>query len=416
MRIPVRPREYGLLGPLVAASIVLAACDARVRLVEPRASAAPPAVLTLAASDTALARRAGWSPGVPGTGVYIRRDKDPSVATFTADEHGVAPLSDLPAADYWVWAEKRPAGAELEAPVSAPAALGAGGQLTLQSGSYDTLLLRGQVNGALVISEFHYVWPPPAVVPPDGDYVYDWYIELYNNADSTIYLDGKIVGAGFDYTVDSDLWPCTETEAFRNDPRGIWSQRFQAFPGSGHDHPLAPGQAVVIAEQAIDHSAVYPGLPDLRNADFQFSWSSRAMNPAVPSMVPIQITTWPRVTIFRNYGAAFVAAPLEVASLERKTSRWQGDFVLFPRETLLDLAQIYDEERVTRGVAPFCRAFVHPSLDALAAFASPDWTKRGNGTHLLSAQRKVLPDGHLQRTGTSAVDWEIRARSPGKVP
>jgi len=28
----------------------------------------------------------------------------------------------------------------------------------------------------------------------------------------------------------------------------------------------------------------------------------------------------------------------------------------------------------------------------------------------------VFPDGTLQRTGVSAADWEIRERSPGRVP
>jgi hypothetical protein len=394
---------------------MVAGCDARVELVNPAASPRDAAVLTLAAVDTALARRAGWIPGVPGTAVFTRLNNDPTVMAFAADEEGLV-SSNLPAADYWVWAEKRPTAAELDAPVSAPLALGAGGRFQLQSGSRDTLRLRGQANGSLVISEFHYLWPPISVAPPDGDYEYDWYIELYNDADTTIYLDGKIVGAGFDYHLDADLWPCSETEPFRNDPRGIWSQRFQAFPGSGHDHPLAPGQAVVIAEQAIDHSAIYPGLPDLRHADFQFYWSSRALNPHVPTMVPIQLATGMRITMFWTYGVPFVAAPLNIASLERMLSRWQGDFVLFPREALLDLAQLNDERYLTPTVAPLCRALVHPSLDALDGFVSPDFTKRGNVTHLLSAQRKVLPDGHLQRTGTSAVDWEIRARSPGKVP
>jgi hypothetical protein len=40
-----------------------------------------------------------------------------------------------------------------------------------------------------------------------------------------------------------------------------------------------------------------------------------------------------------------------------------------------------------------------------------------DSTHLYSAQRRLLPDSlHLQRTGVSAVDWEMRARSPGKIP
>jgi hypothetical protein len=97
---------------------------------------------------------------VPGATVFVRLNEDPTVLTFTADEHGVLSLSGLPAADYWVWAEKRPTGSEWETPVSAPAVLGAGRRLGLEPGSHDTLWLRGQDNGSLVLSEFYYHDPP----------------------------------------------------------------------------------------------------------------------------------------------------------------------------------------------------------------------------------------------------------------
>lgn len=401
---------------LTAAAVMLAACDARVQLVEPRASAAPPAVLTLAAGDPALAQRAGWSSGVPGTTVFIRLNEDPTVLSYSADEHGVLSVPDLPAADYWVWAEKRPAGAALEAPLSAPPALGAGRRLSLQPGSQDTLRLRGQENGSLVLSEFYYHHPPVSVYGQGNSYEFHWYLEIHNNSDSTIYLDGKIIGAGFDYDIDAPLWPCAETDEFRNDPRGIWSQRFQAFPGSGHEHPLAPGGTVVIAEQAIDHSTLYPDLPDLSHADFQFYWGSRALNPAVPTMLPIQLSSGIMETMWLTSGVVFIAEETDIAALERHSGRYQGEFALFPRSAILDLAVLYSEFELVRYLVPLCRTGVDPSLDGLGAFARPYEAYRGDRTHLLSGHRKGLPNGRLQRTGTSAVDWEIRARSPGKVP
>jgi len=58
---------------------------------------------------------------------------------------------------------------------------------------------------------------------------------------------------------------------------------------------------------------------------------------------------------------------------------------------------------------------VDTSLDALAALVNPSGI--GADDHMLSAQRKLLPDGlHLQRTGASAADWTTGPRSPGKVP
>jgi hypothetical protein len=395
----------------------LAACDAQVQLVQPRASTAAPAILTVVATDTALARRAGWSPGIPGATVFLRLDADPTVRQFTTDGAGQLSLPDLRPADYWIWAEKRPSGMELEVPE--PQVLGGGRRVGVGPGSGESLPVRGQQDGSLVISEFYYHSAPMSLFGEGVNYHFHWYLELYNNSDTTIYLDGKIVGAGFNYGINADLWPCTETEPFRNDPRGIWSQKFQAFPGTGRDHPLAPRTAVVIAEQAIDHGTVYPGLPDLSQADFQFYWETRAMNPAVPTMLPIQLSTGVVQTMFLvGFEVPFVAEPVDVASLERMRGRYQGDFVLFPKEAILDAAVLYTTNVLTwlPTSGGLCRRMVHESLDALGAFVRPSSVYQEDSTHLLSAQRKVLPDGHLQRTGTSAADWEIRVRSPGRIP
>jgi hypothetical protein len=401
-------------------AIALSACDARVRLAEPRATSVPPTELTLTASDTGLAARAGWRPGVPGTTVWIRRDEQPTVLTYAADDHGVLELTDLPAGNYWVWAEKRLANVDQEAYASAPPALGGGLRADLGAGSRVALPMVGQENGSLVISEFYYQPLPASVFGQAGlDYQRHWYIELYNNSDSTIYLDGRIVGAGFNYHLDADLWPCSETEAFRSEARGIWSHRFQQFPGAGHDHPLAAGHAVVIAEQAIDHSQVMPGLPDLSHADFQFNWPSRALNPAVPTMLPIQLASGLMQTMFgTGPDVAFVAEAVDIAALQRMGGRYTVvDEALFPRAAILDLAVLYPDYYVRSPTGtPFCRNLVHQSLDALAAFVKPSGLYFPTTSHLMSAQRKLLPDGHLQRTRTSAADWEIRPRSPGKVP
>jgi hypothetical protein len=400
----------------------LAGCEASVQLVQPRASAAPPTVLTFAASDTALAGRAGWSPGVPGTTVHIRQDQNPTILSYTTDDQGMLTLPDLPIGDYWVWAERYPTGDEGQAPVFAPPALGGGRRIGLQRGSTESIPLRGQEDGSLVISEFHYHQPPAWMTGGVVDHSqYYWYIELYNNSDTTIYLDGKIIGGGFNYPIDGDLWPCSETAEFRNDPLGIWAQFFQAFPGSGHDYPVAPGKTVLIPEEAIDHSAITPGLPDLRNADFQFSFAGHVANPAVPTMLPIQIRTPNYGTLFYSTPAvAFVSLPLDIASLPRKQGRYTGgDLALFPREAILDVAVLYSTYYAgPQTIAPLCRSIVDPSIDPLAAFVRPELIgTMKDSTRLYSAQRRLLPDGlHLQRTGVSAVDWEMRARSPGKVP
>ena len=138
-------------------------------------------------------------------------------------------------------------------------------------------------------------------------------------------------------------------------------------------------------------------------------------------MLPIQIRTPISQTMF--YGApdvAFISLPLDIASLSRKQGRYTGgDLALFPREAILDVAVLYSTGHTgPQTIAPYCRSIVDPSIDPLAAFVQPSLVgAMKDSTHLYSAQRRLLPDGlHLQRTEVSAVDWEMRARSPGSVP
>ncbi len=98
-----------------------------------------------------------------------------------------------------------------------------------------------------------------------------------------------------------------------------------------------------------------------------------------------------------------------------KTQNLQGTFALFPKERILDLAEIESEVYLQPLYSSLCGNIVDPSLDALASFARP-YERYHPDAHLLAAQRKVLPDGTLQRTGVSAADWEIRERSPGRIP
>ena len=383
---PARSLSGGLLvGAGVAAAILIAACDARIQLVEPHASATGPTVLTVAAIDTALAQRADWDSGVPGVTVYLRQDQDANVHTFQTDAAGQVSLADLPAADYWIWAEKRPAGAELEAPALAPPALGGGLRVDLGHGVEQVLRLHSQENGSLVISEFHYHAPPASMTGGVVGYPqYYWYIELYNNADTTNYLHGNIIGAVYDNYHAGDLSPCSETAEFRNDPQGIWAQVIQAIPGSGHDHPVAPGKTVVSTEEAIDFSAIPPGLPDLSHADFQFNFPGHAVNPAVPLMLPIQLRTPVSGTMFYEGPAVpFVSLPLDIASLPRKQGTYTGgDLALFPRAAILDVAELYSTAQAgPQTIAPYCRSIVDPSIDPLAAFVMPSEPYQGDSTH-----------------------------------
>jgi len=411
-----RKRSHVLMR--LAAATFLVACEPDVELLKPEGPLGSDATtIQTIVADSDLAERMGCSvgAGVPETSVYVRRDQVLDGESFVTDEAGKIELADTPAGRYWISAEKVIQSAP-QGESGVPPPILAGGLLhNFRRGEIKSIELRGHERGSLVISEFYYHDPPWEVVNYDPYYEFQLYIELFNNADTTIYLDGKIVGGGFTVGIEVPSWPCSETRVYNRDPRGIWAQSFQRFPGTGTEYPLAPGAVVVIAEQAIDHSAIYPGLPDLRDADFQWHWEGRAENPEVPTMLPVQLRTNPTGRMMGlAFHTPFIADAVDLASLER-AHNIQLEFALFPRESILDVASLAREYYKENEAVTLCGYLVDPTLDALPAFILPNPVARPDA-HLLAVQRKLLADGRgLQRTGVSAVDFELGPRSPGRL-
>ena len=62
------------------------------------------------------------------------------------------------------------------------------------------------------------------------------------------------------------------------------------FPGSPGEtnHPIRPGQFMVLAVDAVDHKALFPGSVDLSRADWEFynQFSPEDIdNPSVPNLI-----------------------------------------------------------------------------------------------------------------------------------
>lgn len=396
-------------------AIIVAACGSDRTLVDPDGDDREGIVIRVLAKDAALATSLGWEAGIPGAAVHVRQDATPDILTFRTDSTGQV-ITDLPTAKYWVWVERRLNDAERGRAGGNVQVLGGGMVSGLERGIEATVSLRADDPGSLVISEYHYHWASTSVIGLPGYSGY-WYIELYNNGATTVYLDGKIIGSGFNYNIDAPLWTCTETEPFRNEPRGVYAQYFQAFPGTGTQYPVAPGQAVVIADQAIDHSAFYPSVPDLREADFEFPFTDRANNPAVPDLVDVGLKPitgnrpWRFLSLF---DVPFIAEPVNIASLQRVLPKYQGEVALFPTDAIIDIAAFTSQFYTVPRPTPLCGTQVHPSLDQVSGVLPPD--EETPDRHLVSVHRKRLPNGKLQRTHATYVDFELAPRSPGHVP
>jgi hypothetical protein len=290
------------------------------------------------------------------------------------------------------------------------AATGAGSQ---------TLAVPASRRKSLVISEWAF---NNAGFPGIGDYPYGGFLELYNNADTTIYLDGLIIGEGWESSLDNPIFPCAMSRPWRDDPQGIWARFFQLMPGSGREYPLLPGRVSVIATDAIDHRGLIPGGLDLRGADFEFEGILDADNPAVPNVKDIGRVSYPsgHGSRFGSLVAVpFVSLPVDISSLPvafpfGTTSN--SSYARFPADRILDAMSIGIKYVVG---PPDCPPLVNARFDREASRA------RGTSNEIeeysFSISRRVTPflsSGRrvLQHTRSGNADFVRTPRTPGTLP
>ena len=91
----------------------------------------------------------------------------------------------------------------------------------------------------------------------------DTYMEIVNNSDEVQYLDQVIIGA---MTALSTPNPWVDASGTQLDKYPLYGV-VAAFPGTGKEYPLQPGESVVVANDAKDWSA--DGAANLTNADWE---------------------------------------------------------------------------------------------------------------------------------------------------
>lgn len=159
-------------------------------------------------------------------------------------------------------------------------------------------------------------------------YFYDQFVELYNAADTTMYLDGIILTR----QVQSAFPEQDEVPYIR----AIYAYQFPGTPVTGRQYPIEPGQFVVIAADAIDHTAWNDKSIDLSGADWEcFNALGGDYDvPGVPNLINIVPTVSVDYMINLSHNGVVIATGESYSFMERDTGT--GLYILIPIETVID--------------------------------------------------------------------------------
>jgi len=399
------------------AAVLCAACDTPgVTLVDPDVSNPDPdkgTTIHVTLEDSPLAAALGWAQGVPNAEVQLHRIIDPfRPDTLVTDSAGNVSLPEVFPGLYMIAALRVLDAGEAGVIDAVMRAFGDGLKRNLPTDTVE-LRLRASRIGSLVISE---LYPQYSY---DPDYWYSQFFELYNNADTTVYVDGMLWGDGFGRQA-SNVYPCEDLESFREDPLGIWTVQFHRFPGGGRDYPIEPGQVVTVALDAVDHSAVYPQFPDLTGADFELLGTSDVDNPDVPNLPSAGLWQDPRGHGMYHSGAGqyFLAMSVDPDSLTTAVD-WLGRrWARIPAEKLVDVVMLHTASTAAADqYLPqyYCNNWVYPAFEHLEGSFLTAYYDPAMSVHRRIVRNKANGDPVLQDVNTSFVDIVGGRRSPGRI-
>ncbi len=313
---------------------------------------------------------------------------------FYSDTNGAVTITGLLSGKYFVSVERAMTAAEMTT-ITGSAASGYSlvnkevRSIELIAGDNAPIVLRLDIRvGAtpLIISEIYACGPPGS-----GLYYHDKYVEVYNQSDSVIYLDGLIVAV-----IYSSSYLGLN---YRDDPAYIHSKSIWMFPGTGRDYPIQPGQFVVCAEDAIDHRMNAPLSVDLSSAPFEFYKDDAPDidNPAVPNMIRIYQEAGNDWLIGGEKGA------LAIARFPADSLIPYNDEFLIPYTAVLDAVEYMSDPTLLD------KKTVNPSLDAGSAGGIQFYTGKSMERKKLSDVPRII----LRDENNSSFDYEI---IPGPTP
>lgn len=206
---------------------------------------------------------------------YFDNSGKPLEYVAYSDSQGFVEFRNLPLGRYTITVEKKLAITIKNTQTVDTVTIMASKLIDLMSTMLDTLKANVSLNSSLVINEIYYCGPVNKAY-----YFYDQFVELYNNSDTTVYLDGLILCRGLQkHKPDQDSVDYVQV---------IYIYQFPGDPKIGREYPLGPHEYVVVAQDAVDHSQYIDTALDLSDADWEFynPYGAEIDNPA-PNVVNV---------------------------------------------------------------------------------------------------------------------------------
>lgn len=311
-------------GTLLASAIVLGACS----------EDSGPEVETFSVQVRVEYPSTYATVAASGATVRLRSIERNTTDSATADQSGAVTFQNVVPGSYEVSASRALTEAESSTLTGQAVSVNLNGVVPTQSllGASTTpivVALAGSRVGNPVLKEVYYTG---SRTPAGGTYFSDQFFEIYNNSTDTIYVDSLYIGDA--YGNSGQINPTSEPTPFQADQQHVYLSSVWMIPGNGKDHPLAPGQSIIIAQDGINHRTDPLGNPnspvDLSTADWE-TYNERPDNrdtdsPGVPNLERRYFTggfDWlvpvfgPAIVIFRTPNfEALERTPIPGSSLD----------------------------------------------------------------------------------------------------
>ena len=206
-----------------------------------------------------------------------------AVFKFTTDATGAAIIPELIPDEYTISTSWKMTGADYKSLISSTELIEDKAIVILKSTanrqqiftSADIrLAVDKMVQKSLLISKVYYTGTKDNA---NKNYSVDSYVEVFNNSEETVYIDGKYLALA--ESMSPPAYPA------KNDPNFIYARQICKFPGNGTDYPVLPGKSIVVAtKNAKDHRTSASTSVDLSNADFEVKDVDGTGNPDIKAL------------------------------------------------------------------------------------------------------------------------------------